>query len=442
MIHVDTLIENGLLVTMDDKAPIIMNGALCVKDGVIVDIGTGSELRTKYQAAKIIDAHNKLVMPGLVNAHTHAAMSLFRGLADDAPLKEWLEEYIWPAEKAFMDVEGVALGTHLAMIEMLLTGTTTFNDMYFYADHVASAAKHIGMRAVVSEGVMDVPLPFRKSPEEATRNTEKLIKKWQGDRLVNVAIGSHSPFNCSPELLKRQKELSQEYGVPLHIHVAETRQEVMQSAALTQLTPVGYLNSLGFLGPNVMAVHCVHLTDEDIQLLADHEAGVVHNPVSNAKLGSGVAPVSKLLKEGATVAIGTDGAASNNRNDLFYEMSAAALLAKVGCGNPGAEPVTAYNLVKMATIGGAQVLGMSDKIGSLEIGKRADLILVQLNKPNMTPMYDVFSHLVYAASSENVDTVMVDGHVLLENRELRTVDAASILDQSRMFANRVRTLLK
>lgn len=433
--EVDTLILHGLVVTMNDEVPVIEDGAVSIKDGVIVEIGSSAELKERYRAAKVMNAMNKIIMPGLINTHTHASMSLLRGLADDVPLKEWLEKHIWPAEKKVMNAETVALGAQLAMAEMLYSGTTTFNDMYFFADQVASTAKAVGMRVVVSEGVMDIPIPFKKSPDDAVRNTEKLLAKWQGDPLVTVAVGAHSPYNCSAELLKRQKQLSAECGVPIHIHVSETMYEVQESLSKHNLTPVEYLNSLGVLGPNVIAVHCVHLTAKDIEILSEKNVGVVHNPISNAKLVSGVAPIPDLLDARVKIGLGTDGAASNSRYDLFNEMWLAALINKRFRDNR--VTISAYEILKMATINGAHILGLGDKIGSLEKGKRADLIIIDANKPNLTPMYNVFSHLVYAMNSSNVETVMVDGEILMEERKLLTIDESRVLQNARSFSQQI-----
>jgi len=421
---VDILINNGTIVTMsDDKT--VFEGAVAIKDGQIVAVGATDELNAKYSAVKVINAENKIVMPGLINTHTHAAMTLFRGVADDIPLKEWLEQHIWPMEAKHINAETAVLGAKLAIAEMIRCGTTTINDMYFFADEVAWAAKQVGIRAVLAEGLLDFPTPSIPNPDQGISHTEKLIQKWQGDRLITIAVATHSPYTCSAALLKNSRELSRKYGAPLHIHVAETKQEVEDLVSKTGMTPVVYLNSLDFLGENVIAVHCVHLTEEDIRLLAENRVGVAHNPNSNAKLASGIAPVPDLLKAGIKVGLGTDGAASNNKLDMFGEMAMAAKIHKANLFDPLA--VDAYTAVKMATIDGARVLGLEDKIGSLEKGKQADIIVIDTMTTSMTPMYNVYSHLAYAFNATSVETVIVDGKLIMEDHNLVTIDERKII---------------
>lgn len=433
----DILIVNGLVVPMTPDRAVIDNGAVAIKDGLIVSIGPGKQLETKYTADKIIDAGNQIVMPGLINTHTHAAMTLFRGLADDVALQVWLEEHIWKAEAQYINADTVILGTNLAIAEMLHSGTTTFNDMYFFADEVAMTAKKAGIRAVVSEGLLNFPTPSVPNPGDSISTTERLLLKWQGDNLVRIAVAAHSPYTCSAELLQHVRMLSDKYQTPLHIHVSETKAEVEDIVSKTGLTPVAYLNSIGFLWDNVIAVHCVHLTGLDIQLLEQSNVKVAHNPISNAKLGSGIAPVPELLSAGVVVGLGTDGAASNNRLDMFEEMAMAARIHKAFNLDPLA--VDAYSALKMATIDAARVLGISDITGSLEKGKRADIILVDALKPNMVPMYNVFSHLVYAANSSQVDTVIIEGQIVMEKQKILTLDETSIIEQVSRFAGKLKT---
>lgn len=432
---VDILVVNGLAVPMTPDRAIIENGAVAVRDGLIVDIGPGRQLEDKYTADKIIDAGGHIVMPGLINTHTHAAMTLFRGLADDVALQVWLEDHIWKAEAQYINADTVIMGTSLAIVEMLHSGTTTFNDMYFFADDVAITAKKAGIRAVVSEGLIDFPTPSVPNPDDSISTTEKLILKWQGDNLIKIAVAAHSPYTCSVELLKHVRVLSEKYQIPLHIHVSETKAEVDEVISKTNFTPVSYLNSINFLWDNVIAVHCVHLTDQDITLLAENNVKVAHNPISNAKLGSGVAPVPQLLSAGVVVGLGTDGAASNNRLDLFEEIAMAARIHKAVGRAPLA--VDAYSVLKMATIDAAKVLGMSDTIGSLEKGKRADIILIDADRPNMVPMYNVFSHLVYAVNSAQVESVIVDGKVVMENYKILTMNESQIMQDINKFAGKL-----
>jgi len=423
---VDTLIVRGLIVTMSADRTIIEDGAVAIKDGAIVDIGQSTELRLRYLADRVIDASGKIVMPGLVNAHTHASMTVLRGLADDVALHVWLENHIWPAEAKFMSAGTIVLGATVAFAEMVRSGTTTFNDMYFFADEIALAAKGFGIRAIVGEGILDFPTPAMGSPQAALARTEELILKWQSDPLIRIAVAPHSPYSCSQEVLAQSQRMAQKYKVPLHIHVAETKREVEEAVAQTGLSPVAYLHEMGFLEMGVVAAHCVHVTSQDIGLLVEHGVGVVHCPKSNCKLGSGVAPIPELLAAGGCVGLGTDGAASNNRLDLLAEMGFAALLHKGVRMDPLA--MHAYTLLEMATIGGARALGMGDAIGSLETGKRADLLLIDTSAPNMKPMYDAVSHLVYATDAGNVDTVIIEGRVIMEDRQLLTLNESATLD--------------
>jgi len=377
-------------------------------------------------------------MPGLVNTHTHAAMTLFRGMADDLPLDTWLTKYIWPAEAKFITAASVRTGANLALAEMIRSGTTTFSDMYFFADELAQAAKKAGVRAVVAEAVLDFPTPDSKSPQESFAIIEKLADKWKNDPLITIAVGAHSPYTCSSETLKSSKKLADTLGLPLTIHVSETRQEVDDITIKYGVPPFEYLDALGFFGGTVIAAHAVHPTAREIQLMAERRVGVAHNPGSNMKLASGVAPVPEMLRAGIAVGLGTDGAASNNNLDMFKEMNAAALLQKVSRLDPTA--MSARDTVKAATIGGAKVLGLGKRIGSLEKGKRADLIIVDLNRPHLVPLYNVYSLLVYAANGADVETVIIDGRIVMQNRKLLTLDEESIKQEARKLALKIREL--
>ncbi|MCY0902705.1 MAG: amidohydrolase [Firmicutes bacterium] len=433
---VDILIVRGLVVTMSVDRTIIEDGAVAIKDGAIVDMGQSAQLQLRYSADRVMDANGKVVMPGLINAHTHASMTLLRGLADDVALHVWLENHIWPAEAKFMNADTVVLGATVGFAEMVRSGTTTFNDMYFFADEIAMAAKNFGIRAVVGEGILDFPTPAMGSPQAALARTEELILKWQSDPLIRIAVAPHSPYSCSQEVLVQSQRLAQKYKVPLHIHVAETKREVDEAIAKTGLSPVAYLHEMGFLDMVVVAAHCVHVTSHDIGLLVEHGVGVVHCPKSNCKLGSGVAPIADLLAAGGHVGLGTDGAASNNRLDLFAEMGFAALLHKGVRMDPLA--MDAYTMLEMATIGGARALGMAGAIGSLETGKRADILFIDMDAPNMKPMYDVVSHLVYAIDAGNVDTVIIDGRIIMEDRQLLTLNESATLDDVTSLGAKIR----
>ena len=433
---VDILIVNGTVVTMDADRKIHKRATVAIKDGAIVAVGTSDSLKNRFRARKIIDARSKLIMPGLVNTHTHAAMTLFRGFADDLPLQEWLEKHIWPLESKYIRPETVRLGTLLAIAEMIRSGITTFNDMYFFEDEVAKAAKEAGIRAVIGEVLFDSPTPNKKTPQEGLEYTERLIQKWRDDPLINVAVALHAPYTCSPDLLKAGKALSDQYKIPLHIHLAETEKEVNDIQKRYGLTPVLFLDSLGILNDRVIAAHCVYLTKEEIRLIARRKVGVAHDPESNMKLASGVAPIPDLLDAGVKVGLATDGAASNNDLNLFKEMDVTAKLHKIF---PRRDPtvMNAQKVVEMATIGGARVLGLEGRIGAIEEGKRADVIVIDLNKPHWVPLYNIYSHLVYATNGADVETVIIDGKIVMQDRKILTFDEKEIIKRVRALAERI-----
>ncbi|MFO7667243.1 MAG: amidohydrolase [Desulfobacterales bacterium] len=414
----DLLITNGTVITMDGQDSVIENGAVAVKGENIVAVGKEIRLPDR-KASKIIDARGGIIMPGLVNAHTHASMTIFRGLADDLPLMKWLNDHIFPSE-ARLNPEKVYYGALLACAEMILSGTTCFCDMYLFEDHVAQAAKDAGMRAVVGEVLFDFPSPNYGSLDKGFTYTEMLIEKYRDNPLINVAVEPHSPYLCAPDLLQKASLLAIENDLPLVIHVSETKSEVSQIKEKYGLTPVGFLASLGVLSPNLLACHCVHLTEEDITLLKKHDVKVAHNPESNMKLASGIAPVPQLLKREVCVGIGTDGCASNNNLDIFHEMSMAAKLGKVHANDPAV--MDAKSVLRMATIGGAGALGLSDVTGSIEAGKKADIIILDTRKPHLTPMYNPLSHIVYAARGSDVTTSVINGKLIMEDRKLLSVD--------------------
>ena len=422
----DLIIKNGTILTMDFKNSILENGFLAIRGDRISHMGTGD--MPSIKAAKIIDAKGGLVLPGLVNGHTHAAMTLFRGLADDLPLMQWLENYIFPAERN-MDAEFVYTGTLLALAEMILSGTTTFCDMYLFEEEVAKAAKKAGVRCLVGEVLYDFPSPNYGSVGKGLEYTESLIQKWRDDPIVSIAVEPHSLFTCSPELLMASNELALKHRVPLIIHVAETLNEVSEIKGKYAKTPIEHLDSLKLLGAHLIADHCVHLGPSDIKKMAEHGVKVVHNPESNMKLASGIAPVPELIKQGVTVGLGTDGCASNNNLDLFSEMDTAAKLHKVHAMDPTV--VDAVTVLRMATIEGARALGLQDITGSLEIGKKADVIVIDTHKPHLTPMYNAVSHLVYAASGNDVTHSVINGKLVMEDRKLLTLDLDEIIACSR-----------
>ena len=433
----DILVHNGTILTMNSHNNIIYNGMVAISGSTISYIGKGE--KESIEVKKNIDAHGGLILPGLINGHTHAAMSLFRGLADDLPLMEWLHNYIFPVEGK-IDADFVRVGTLLACAEMILSGTTTFCDMYLFEEEVARAAKEAGMRSVVGEVIYDFPSPNYGTLEKGFIYTEALIERWKQDPLINIAVEPHSLFTCGEELLRKANDLALTKGVPLILHLAETKEEVREIEKRFRKRPVQHLKDLGLLGSHLILDHCVHINKSEIELLAENSVRIVHNPESNMKLASGVAPVPDMIEKGITVGLGTDGCASNNNLDLFGEMDMAAKLHKVNNLDPTV--MNAQTLVEMATIDGAKVLGLEKITGSLEVGKRADLIVIDTNKPHLVPMYNPYSHLVYAAGGHDVTHSIIDGNIVMEDRRLLTLDVEDIIERSKEKSCKVKEWVK
>ena len=429
--HADILIKNALILTQDSARSIIENGVIVISDSKIIEIGN-SELSEKYSPKDVIDAKDKLVMPGLINTHTHAAMTILRGVADDLPLKEWLYEHVFPMEAKYVNAENVVLGTQLAIIEMLHSGTTTFNDMYFYEDEIAQVCKKIGMRAVLTESLIDFPVPNNKTPQDGLIYTENLINKYKNDSLITIGVAAHSPYTCSPWLLQESKKLADKYNIPYNIHLSETKWEVDTIQKTYKLTPVGYLDSLKVLSDNVVGAHCVHLTQTDIETIAKLGVGVAHNPQCNLKISSGVAPIPELLKAKAQVGLGTDGVVSNNDLNMFEEMNTAAIIHKYTHNEPTV--MSAKEVIDIATIGGAKVLGLDKKVGSLEVGKLADMIIIDLNKPHLIPLYNIYSQIVYSMDGSDVETVIINGKVVMKENKILSIDENEVLSKFKEFA--------
>ncbi|MFZ0611447.1 MAG: amidohydrolase [Desulfobacterales bacterium] len=430
----DLLISNGIVLTMDAAGTRFDRGAVAVTGNRIAAIGPPADFAA-WSVGRRIDAGGGIIMPGLVNAHTHAAMTCFRGLADDLPLMTWLDDHIFPAE-AQLDEETVYRGALLACTEMIRSGTTCFCDMYLFEDAVARAASAAGMRAVVGEVLYDFPSPNYGPIEKGFAYVERMIETWRNDPLITVALEPHSPYLCAAGLLEKAAALARENGLPLVTHLSETRAEVDRIRASYGCTPVAWLAELGVLGPDLLACHCVVLTPEDIALLKANDVKVAHNPESNMKLASGIAPVPELLGAGVCVAIGTDGCASNNDLDLFLEMDSAAKLHKVGTLDPTV--LDAATVLQMATGGGARALGLGHVTGSLEVGKAADLIVVDTARPHLTPMYNPVSHLVYAVRGSDVETVVINGRLVMENGHLLSLDERQVMADVNRIATRFR----
>ena len=436
---VDILITGGTVLTVDHDDLKLENGAIAVDQDTIVALGRKEDLLPEYQGRLTIDVPDSIIMPGLVNAHTHAAMTCFRGIADDMELMDWLNDYIFPAEARNVDPELAYWGSLLACAEMIKSGTTTFSDMYIFEDETAKAAKKAGMRCLLGEVLFDFPSPSFKTPEEGLACTEKLIRKWADDPLINIMVEPHSLYTCSPDLLKASKALADRYHVPLATHFLENKAEAKQLREKFGQRATTFLRDIGLLDDRFIAFHGVLMDEEDIRLFADRGCKVVHNPESNMKLASGVASVSTMLEHGIVVGLGTDGCASNNNLDMFEEMDTAAKLEKSARLDPTV--MSARTVIRMATCNGARALGLDSLVGTLEVGKKADLCIIDMNKPHLTPLYNEYSHLVYAANGADVDTVLINGKVVMRDRKLLTIDEDEAMRRVREIALRVRRSL-
>jgi 5-methylthioadenosine/S-adenosylhomocysteine deaminase len=434
------LVTGGIVVTMDDGGRVIPDGAVAIDGNAILEVGPAAGLDAKYNARERIDARGQIVLPGLINTHTHAPMVLFRGLADDMALMDWLTQYIFPAEKATVSPEFVRIGTRLAALEMIESGTTTYADMYYFEEVIAEATKNAGIRGVLGQTIIRFPVADAATPEEGLARTETFLADWANDELIVPAVAPHAPYTLTPETLKATRALANKYNAPLLIHLAETRDEVGIIAKEQQASPAMFLDRLGLWAGRSLAAHAVWVDDADMTMLAARGVGVSHNPESNMKLASGTAPVPAWLTHGMRAGLGTDGAASNNDLDMFEAMRTAALLHKHASGDPRAMP--ARQVLDLATRGGAAALGLADKIGSLQGGKRADLITVAMDDARQTPMFDPLSHLVYVARGTDVRTTIVNGRVLMREGRVLTLDRATVLREANAMAGKVRAAVK
>jgi len=439
MQEVDILIEGGTVLTLDDAETIIHSGSVAIRGGRIVAVGPRVDIGSRYRSRRVIDATGHVVMPGLVNAHTHAAMTCFRGIADDLELMEWLNKYIFPAEAKNVDAELAYWGSLLACAEMIRSGTTCFCDMYIFEDETAKAASLAGMRCLLGEVLFDFPSPSFKTPDEGLACTESLIQKWAGHDLVRITVEPHALYTCSPDLLKKSKTLADRHGVPLSLHLLETKSEREGLTEKLGCSPVRFLRDTGLLDENLLAFHCVWLDEADIEMMARAGAKAVHNPESNMKLASGIAPVPALQAAGVTVALGTDGCASNNNLDMLQEMDTAAKLHKVSRLDP--TTMSAKTVLRMATVDGARALNLGADAGRLAPGMKADVITLDFNRPHLTPLYHEESHLVYCASGSDVDNVVINGRLVMENRRILTFDEGEAMDRVNAIARRIRASL-
>lgn len=437
--HADTIVS-GMVVTMNGNRSIYDDGAIVVTGDSIIAVGPRAEIEVRYEGRETIDARGKLVLPGFINGHTHVPMTLFRGLHDDVTLNDWLYKYIFPAEAKNVNEEFVRWGTRLAAAEQIRSGVTTFADMYYFEDAVAEETKAAGMRGVLGETFIDFPAPDNKSNAAMLAYTEKFLRKWQGDPLIHAAPAPHSIYTCSQKTLQDAAVLARKYHAPILMHVAEMKKEWDDSLKNNGATPVQYLDRIGVLGPDVVAAHCIFVDEADRRLLAQRQVGCVHNPSSNMMLASGVAPVPEERSAGVAVGLGTDGpAGSNNDLDLMEEIDLAAKLAKITKMSPLA--LNAKAVVEMATIDGARALHLDNEIGSLEKGKKADLIVIGLDEPNAVPMYDVYAQIAYALKASNVETVMIGGRLVMKDHKLLTVNEEAAIAKAREYQKAVAASL-
>lgn len=433
-------IITGTIVTMDAARSIYNDGAVAISGDQILAVGPRAEIEARYQASQAIDARGKLVLPGFINGHTHVPMTLLRGLHDDVTLNDWLYKYIFPAEAKNVTEDFVRWGTRLAAAEQIRSGITTFADMYYFEDAIAEETKAAGMRGVLGETWIDFPTPDNKDRAAMLAYTEKFLQKWQGDPLIHASVAPHSIYTCSQKTLQDSAALARKYHAPILIHVAEMKKELDDSLKNNGTTPVQYLARLGILGPDVVAAHCIYVDETDRKLLAEHHVGCVHNPSSNMMLASGVAPVPEERAAGVAVGLGTDGpAGSNNDLDLMEEMDLAAKLAKITKMSPLA--LNAKTVVEMATIEGARALHMESEIGSLEKGKKADVIVISLDEPNAVPIYDIYAQLAYALKASDIETVMIGGCVVMKDHKLLTVDEEAAIAKATEYGKKIAASL-
>ena len=435
--RIDLVVNGDYVVSMDDGGTIIENGAVAVDEGVILAVGPAAEIEAQYPATEVLKGDGRVVMPGLINGHSHAAMTLLRGVADDLALMDWLQNYIFPAEVEFVDPEFVRIGTELACWEMIRGGTTTFVDMYYYPDTVADVVERCGLRAMVSATVIDQRSPDAENAGDSIKKGNGFIERWQGrNSRITPIFGPHANYTLNAEQLAATRAAAMKYNTPISIHVSESPFEVQYAKDTYGTTSILMYESIGFFDGPTIAAHVVWPTAEEIPILAERKVGVIHNPTSNMKIASGVAPIAEMLEAGVRIGLGTDGAASNNDLDLWEEMRLAAFLQKVDRMDPEVLPAT--TVLSMATAGGATAIGLGDTIGSLEPGKRADLIQVAFEDVHHVPTYDVISHLVYVSDEQDVASVVVDGKILMKERELLTIDTDRVAAEENALAARIK----
>ena len=433
--RVDLLVLGGTIVTMDASRRVIDDGAIAVRKGRIIGIGSRAEIERRYTAPKKISGAGKLITPGLINGHTHIPMVLFRGLADDMDLQEWLTKYIFPAEAKNVNEEFVRAGTRLGLAEMIRGGTTTYCDMYYFEDAIAEETSAAGVRGVLGETLIDFPVADNKTNAEGMAYVEKFVSRWKGNDLIVPAIAPHAPYTVSEDHLKAVRAFSDRTGAPIVNHVSETKREVDDSVKAKGASPVAYLDRIGFLNERVIAAHVVWPQGNDINILKQRRVGVIHNPQSNMKLASGVAPVPRMMDEGVLLGLGTDGAASNNDLNMWEEMDTVAKLHKVFSGDP--KVISAQQAFELATIRGAAALHLEKEIGSLETGKRADILIIERDSLNQIPLYNIYSDLVYATKGSDVESVIINGRIVMQDRRLLTLNEVAIKRDALVFREKI-----
>lgn len=437
---IDLVVAGDWVVTMDRDGTVIRDGAVAIDDGVIVAAGSAAEIMAEYPAAETLPGAGRVVMPGLINGHSHAAMTLLRGVADDLALMDWLNNYIFPAEVEFVDAEFVRIGTELACWEMIRGGTTTFVDMYYYPDTIADVVDQCGLRAYISATVIGQRSPDAEGAGDSIDKGLAFIDRWQGrNSRITPIFGPHANYTLDADQLRATREAAIEAGVPISIHLSESPFEVEYSKQTYGTTSIELLESIGFFDGPTIGAHVVWPTADEIPILADRDVGVIHNPTSNMKIASGIAPVTEMLRAGVNVGLGTDGAASNNDLDMWEEMRLAAFLQKVDRMDP--EVLSAMTVLTMATRGGAEAIGLGGKVGELRPGLRADVIQVSFDDVHFVPTYDVISHLVYVADEQDVVSVVVDGKLLMRDREMLTIDTERVAREAKALAARIQDAL-
>ena len=432
------IISASWIFTANSEDQLLYDYSVVIKDNKIIDLVHQSKVFSEYEADEIYQLTDHILIPGLINTHTHASMSLFKGFADDLSLQDWLNNYIWPAEKKFVNSSFVRDGSILALSEMIKAGVTTFNDMYFYPDATAEASIELGVRSNIGLVVLDFPTNYASDPEDYLSKGFEFRDRWRNEDLITTSIAPHAPYSVSDEAFALINTYSEELGINIHLHLHETQREIDDSINRYGITPVQRLNNLGIINPSLIAAHCVYLNEQDIALLAKNKVSIVHNPSSNMKLGSGIADVAKMLKQNLNVSLGTDSSASNNRLDIMEEMRLASLLLKGTTKSPELLPAT--QAIKMATINGAKALGLESMIGSIEKNKIADLVAIDLNSIENQPIYNPLSTLVYSSTKSDVSYVWIDGKVKLKEKKLVNVDEEKIMQMAKIWQIKIKEM--